>query len=428
MGSLLLLASAAGAAINFTPGVALQTPTRPTGAAIADFNRDGRMDLAVTSDTPDKISIFYGNGDGTFGAPQIIQTGSGTGPESIVAADIEGDGDMDLVVTLHNANTVRAYVNNGAGVFTVGSSVATGANPRGVIAADLDGDSDPDFAVANRDGNSVTVIRNNAGVLALGVTMATGGLEPRGVAAGDFNRDGRMDLAVTNHDSRSVTILSGSGNFAFALTATLPVLTSSRPDGVAAADLDGDGDVDLAVAISDQPAVNVVGIYTNNGGSFSGPTPFNTGGLNPSHVLITDFDLDGKPDIAVANEDSGNISVFQNTSAGGAISLGAAMVFATGAHPEQFAAGDLDGNRTPDLAVPNRDANTTSILINGTTPPPPACPADFNHNGILNSQDFFDFITALFASDPSADFNGNGIVNSQDFFDFVTAFFAGCPR
>jgi hypothetical protein len=57
----------------------------------------------------------------------------------------------------------------------------------------------------------------------------------------------------------------------------------------------------------------------------------------------------------------------------------------------------------------------------------PACEADFDHNGIVNSQDFFDFLNAFFAVAPAADFNADGIVNSQDFFDFTTAFFAGCP-
>jgi hypothetical protein len=58
--------------------------------------------------------------------------------------------------------------------------------------------------------------------------------------------------------------------------------------------------------------------------------------------------------------------------------------------------------------------------------PGPECPADFNLNSVVNSQDFFDFLGAFFAGTPAADFNRDGQTNSQDFFDFVAAFFAGC--
>jgi hypothetical protein len=68
------------------------------------------------------------------------------------------------------------------------------------------------------------------------------------------------------------------------------------------------------------------------------------------------------------------------------------------------------------------------LIIDDLTlfPADTSCPADFNHDDTVNSQDFFDFLTAFFASAPSADFNNDHAVNSQDFFDFLTAFFAGC--
>jgi len=417
-----LLASAASAGVPFAFGTNLATATRPSGAAIGDFNRDGRNDVAVTVDTQDRIAIYLGNGDGTFSLNQSIQTGNGTGPDGLIAADIDGDLSPDLIVALHNSNTVRSYMNGGTGNFAVGSNVATGADPSSISGFDLDGDGDMDFATANRDGNNVTVIRNSGGALALVGNVASGGAEPRGVASGDFDRNGTVDLAVTNHDSRSISILNGAGGLTYTLGATLSVPASTRPDGIASGDLDGDGDIDLAVAISDD-AFNVVSVYSNNGGTFTGPVSFNSGGLNPSHIALSDLDLDGLLDVVVANEDSGNIGILRSTTSAGAISLGAAMVIVTGAHPEQFSIGDLDGDRVLDIAVPNRDANTTTILLNSTTP---SCRADYNNSGSVTVQDIFDFLRAYFANNIAADFNGRDGVSLQDVFEFLIAYFAGC--
>ncbi len=82
----------------------------------------------------------------------------------------------------------------------------------------------------------------------------------------------------------------------------------------------------------------------------------------------------------------------------------------------------LIGATGTDPCGPNPAAPVTGV---SETPPPP-CAADFNHDGLVNSQDFFDFLSAFFANAPAADFNHSGVVNSQDFFDFLTAFFAGC--
>src|SRR5690606_36252131 len=149
-----------------------------------DFNADGFGDLAVTVDTPDRILVSFGNGDGTFAAPTPIITGPGTGADSILAVNVDGDADVDLVVALHSANAVRTYINNGIGSFSLGTTAATGEDPRKLTAADLDADGDLDFLTANRDTNDVSVIRNDAGMLVFALNVPAGG-DPRSVAAGD---------------------------------------------------------------------------------------------------------------------------------------------------------------------------------------------------------------------------------------------------
>ncbi|MBC7771163.1 MAG: hypothetical protein H7210_01580, partial [Pyrinomonadaceae bacterium] len=91
----------------------------------------------------------------------------------------------------------------------------------------------------------------------------------------------------------------------------------------------------------------------------------------------------------------------------------------------------LRGNESSDQTAKRFDTRENTTAANRPTlvvtfDPPTACPADFNDDGEVNSQDFFDFLAAFFMSDPAADFNTDSVINSQDFFDFVAAFFAGC--
>ncbi|HMN42475.1 MAG TPA: VCBS repeat-containing protein [Phycisphaerales bacterium] len=411
--------------ISFTLGPTFQTPARPSGVAVADYNGDGHPDLAVASDSPDKITIYFGHGDGTISVGQVIHTGSSTSPENLISADINGDTFPDIAVVLHGAGQVRSYLNNGAGAFAPGSNVPAGSNSRAIIAVDLDADGLPDFMVANRDSNDVTVVRNTAGVLSSGGSFAAG-LEPRGVAAADFDGDGLIDIAVPAHDSRTVVLLRGTAAGGFAAWTTLTPPSNNRPEGIASGDLDGDGRADLIIG-----ADNRIGVYRNVNGVFGAPVSFDTGGVNAGRIDVADLDGDGRRDIVVGNEDSGNVSIFANTTVEGAasISLAAPAVFATGAHPEQFDIADMDNNGTLDLVVPNRDSNTTTILLNGSgLPGAPlmACRTDANRNGQLEVEDILVYLNSWLAGSPGADMNFTGGVDVQDIFDFLNAWLAGC--
>jgi hypothetical protein len=427
------LAAVARADVPFTLGATLPTPTRPSGSAVGDFNGDGRADIAVASDTPDRISIFLRGADGSFTLGPVILTGSGTGPESLIAADIDGDGRTDLVVALHNANIVRAYRNTATG-FVAGSSVPTGANPHTIHAADLNGDGVLDFIAANRDGNSLTVIRSTAGVLSAAATITTNVSEPRGMAVGDFNGDGNVDIAVANHRSRNVALFMGQGGMSFTPGAVLPAPINERPEEIAAGDIYGDGDIDL-VATAGEATVNVVGVYRNSAGVFASPVSVNTGGVSPSRVEIVDLTADGRGEIIVANEDSGTVAVIQNISTDGSLQLAAPTVIATGAHPEEFTVADVNGDNKPDIVVPNRDADTTVVLINGlsgsgggiggggTTPP---CAVDWDHDGSVTVRDIFEYLNGWFAGDERCDFDHNGHRGADDVIEYIGAWMNGC--
>jgi hypothetical protein len=169
--------------------------------------------------------------------------------------------------------------------------------------------------------------------------------------------DGKPDLAVTNQNSASVSVLrntstSGSlGTSSFA--AKVDFATGTRPLSVAIGDLDGDGKPDLAVANQNSASVSVLRNTSTSGSlgtsSFAAKVDFATGSF-PSSVVLGDLDGDGKPDLAVANPGSDNVSVLRNTSISGSIvagSFAAKVDFTTGTVPLSVAIGDLDGDGKP---------------------------------------------------------------------------------
>jgi hypothetical protein len=406
--------ASASAQLAFQPPVSLATAQRPDGVAAADFNGDGRTDLAVVTDNPDQIRIFSGDGAGGFTQTQAVFLPSGGG-EDLWAGDLDGDGDTDLVVILQNSNSVMPIINTG-GAFAPGATAPVGQEAVWLAPGDFDRDGDTDFAVVNRESNSVTVLTNTGGALSATATISAPE-EPRAAAAGDFDGDGDLDLAVTDHRGRQVRFFTNTGAGAFTPGAVVSVGGDVRPEGIVATDIDGDGDTDLAVTID-----NFVGIMRNTGGAFSFPTRTPAGSIDPSELFAADLDADGDADLISVNNDGGSVSVFENL--GG--TLAGAIVIPTGLHPEFAAIADLDGNGSLDIAVTNRDSNTTSLIFNRASGGG-ECYADCDGSGGLDFFDFLCFQNAFGAGDPYADCDGSG---GHDFFDFLCfqdEFAAGCP-
>jgi hypothetical protein len=379
------LASHAAAQIGFNPPTTVATGARAGGQVLADFDGDGDLDLAVTSDglgNQDRVELFRNTG-GTFAPAGQIILANGSGPNGLAAADMDGDGDRDLVVTLKNVNQVQVLTNSGAMTFAPGATTATnGTEPRQITAADIDADGDADVVVSNRDSSSVSVLRNTAGALAL-VGAFQAGSEARDHALGDFDGDGDLDVAVASHDSRQVAFLMNLGGGTLGAPTFLGVPAGTRPDGLAAADIDGDGDLDVVAGAGDDnnPAQNFVAVYRNNGGVFTGPSAFTTGGLDTGDVFLGDLDGDGDVDVVTANESSSNMSVLANLGTG---TFGAPQFIATATQPGEIIGGDVDGNGSLDLVLSLRQQANVFVFENqaaggvGTN----YCTANVNSTGL----------------------------------------------
>jgi hypothetical protein len=235
-------------------GFASETPLGVTSAsavAAADFNGDGRADLAVTSlTTPGAVTIFLRNPASNGFASEGSAT-TGSNPRDVVAADFDGDGRPDLAITNLGGASVTVLLRNATnnGFAQEGSPVPVGASPEGLAAADFNGDGRPDLAVANLGDGGVSILLRQAGggfAPEAGSPIATGA-GALGVAAADFNGDGRPDLAVTNNTAGTVTVLLRQAAGGFAPDTGSP-MTAPGANGVGAADFSGDGRPDLAVS------------------------------------------------------------------------------------------------------------------------------------------------------------------------------------
>ena len=276
--------------------------------AVGDFNSDGKLDWAVTTNNPvDSVSVALGRGDGTFQAARIYV--SDNAPFWFAFADFNGDGVSDMLVTNQPANTVDLLLGNKDGTFKNATGVSFSGVPGMVVTGDFNNDGKQDFAVRNTSGSPNTVavyLGNGNGTFQTPKSFSTGGANGSWLIAGDFNGDGKLDLAVSNNDndssSPSLVILLGKGDGTFGT----PMITSTTMGSLswlAAADLNKDGHLDLiAVDNTDQ---NIAIFLGKGDGTFQ--TPATISQQSPALAAVGDFNNDGNPDLLVTGNGNANL-------------------------------------------------------------------------------------------------------------------------
>lgn len=358
----------------------------------ADFNGDGRLDLAGPGGTGVRVKLA--NGEGTF-APAVSWAVAGSA-QDLAAGDFNGDGRVDLAVTINDpAVSLSLLLGNGDGTFQPPVSFANGSgfDSPTIVAADLNNDGRLDVAFGHqiacftapcRIARGITVMLGNGDGSFQAAREIDIGTETARIAVGDFNRDGIRDLAIASSQARLV-LLRGVGDGGFVQQPTLPLIEGNTlgmdATDVDVADFNGDGLEDLVVAVALNGSRTAV--LTGNGdGTFRMPPLLITEPnlLIPQYQAVGDFNGDGLADLALAlgNGSSGLMEILNGNGDGtfqapiryfvppDRSSVGTVSIIAA----------QLTSDGKPDLVLGVGGASpSTAILLNTTGTTPPATPA-----------------------------------------------------
>jgi hypothetical protein len=302
--------------IDFTTEFFSSGGTENPSLDVGDIDGDGNIDLIAVNPETNEVSIYFNEGDGDLFTPSTFEAGDR--PVISETADIDSDGNTDVVLINSEEFDFPIYTGDSLSVLFNRTddnvfNLIAGEGVRDVVAADLDGDGDVDLATANEVENTVSVLFNRGNItFTLPLTFNVGD-RPFNIVADDFDGNGSIDLATSDFGSSTVSVLRNSGNGFFAPAVLYE--TNANPATMTSGDIDGDGDSDVVMRNSvffddgDRQG-NSISVLLNNGdATFNSPISFTVGEV-PVGLILEDLDDNGKLDIATSNFDSQDVTVY----------------------------------------------------------------------------------------------------------------------
>ena len=370
--------------VTYSLGPTLLTGgTHPQGIVVADFNGDGKPDIAVSNLDQNTIAVFLNSGSGVFAAPNTapiittVQLDSSLGLNigSLAVGDFNEDGIPDLVVATIAGNQASIILlGNGDGTFRQQPPIPNSFGFLRAKVADLNGDGHQDLAFALNGGLAIS-LGNGDGTFGamMGLPSASFPGLFLGLAVADFNGDGKLDIAAADFGSffggfGTLVFYAGNGDGTFATPTAVPLQISSFPGSLASGDFNSDGKQDLLIGF---PASAFI-LFGNGDGTFDQSFDsirfvyggnFSTFTTNPVTVFAADLTHIGKFDAVTSGFDTGTLQIALNNVIGFPRTNPGVFSFSFAPGLTDIAAGDLNGDGLLDVVVINFKTSEIHVLL-----------------------------------------------------------------
>jgi hypothetical protein len=356
-------AKAEAAPMTFTTVMSFFTEpgqfTRIYGGQMCDLDGDDYLDMSIISEIADDVRVFKNKADATgmYIHPPFSVTGVDTQPSPNENADLDGDGNIDIVTCNAIGGSVSVLLGNGQGGFAPAVTYTMGLDPHGLALIDCDGDGDMDVVTANQGSDNLTLRRNNGdGTFGAVTSFEGGGTAEYSVQAADMNADGITDLVAGMRGSLRIVVHLGNGDGTFT-----PQANNNAGGAVwmlTCADIDADGKIDVSCANGGSANGSI--LYGNGDGTLQPAQTIGTG----NHTNASDLaDLDGDGDLDwVLSVFGGSQWRMYRNNAG---TMSHVATFGSPANPACAALFDIDNDRDIDLVLLTETSDEIVVKENG---------------------------------------------------------------
>ena len=344
--------------------------------ATGDFNGDGNQDVVIgtqANNTDAGVTVYLGKGDGTFFAG--VNYGSQTDVAAVVAADFNGDGKLDIAAVDQNAGTLQIFLGNGDGTFNEAGVYPTDSSnpgPDGIATGDFNQDGIIDLAISNAAGTVGVFLGNGYGSFGNFTSYPIAGFSPQSITAADINGDGFVDLLVpaTTDGPGKIAILLAKNDKTGTFNAPTAYALTGAPVYVAVGDLDKDGKPDMVITQFAGTFLGDVTVALGKGdGTFQAAVEYpssaldgGNGNAGPANIAVLDLNGDGNPDLAYLNSEYGTFAVALGKGDG---TIAAPTEFPATEFVFGMAMADVNNDGAVDVLAANNDVGGFSVLLNG---------------------------------------------------------------